>query len=449
MTTDASVATSAPIAGWRTGLTARHWRVLWGSYLGWIFDGYEAFALIVALPPALHTLLAPDQAPFAAIYAGLAIGITLLGWGIGGLAGGILADYFGRKRMMMLSIILYAGLTGLTAFSTSFTMLIAMRFLTGLAIGAEWSTGIALVAESWPDHARPKGLGLLQSGFGAGSFLAAFIWYILAQTQPLGDETWRLLFLVGALPAFCVFYLMRALDESERWISAVRERRWEAVEGEARTGSADGKRPFTLAILFRSAEARRRVWLTFLMSLATTTGWWAVSTWSPVYAEQLAKAQGEMAGVWGPRIALVYTLGGVIAYMSSGFVADWIGRRAYLLVTFAGSLLITWATYLWTGNLYVFAVLCFFNGVITLGLGFSWMAIYPVELFTATVRSTAASVVFNGARLVAWVFPIIAGTLVTKFGGITNAALIISSIYVLGLFVPFYLPETKGKPLPH
>ena len=75
------------------------------------------------------------------------------------------------------------------------------------------------------------------------------------------------------------------------------------------------------------------------MSLATTTGWWAVSTWSPVYAEQLAKAQGEMPGVWGPRIALVYTLGGVIAYMSSGFVADWIGRRAYLLVTFAGSLL--------------------------------------------------------------------------------------------------------------
>jgi MFS family permease len=131
MTTDASVAASVAPASWRADLTAQHWRVLWGSYLGWIFDGYEAFALIVALPPALHTLLAPEQAPFAAIYAGLAIGITLLGWGIGGLAGGILADYFGRKRMMMLSIILYAGLTGLTAFSTSLAMLIAMRFLTG------------------------------------------------------------------------------------------------------------------------------------------------------------------------------------------------------------------------------------------------------------------------------------------------------------------------------
>jgi MFS family permease len=449
MTTDVSIAAPASAAGWQSGLTAQHWRVLWGSYLGWIFDGYEAFALIVALPPALHSLLTPDQVPSTAIYAGLAIGITLLGWGIGGLAGGILADYFGRKRMMMLSILFYAGLTGLTAFSTSLTMLIAMRFLTGLAIGAEWSTGIALVAESWPDRARPKGLGFLQSGFGAGSFLAAIVWFVLSLTQPLGDETWRLIFLVGGLPGFCVFYLMHALEESEHWLTAVREKRWSAVEGESHVAAPDEKRPFTLATLFRSAEARRRVWLTFLMSLATTTGWWAVSTWAPVYAEQLAKAQGETAGVWGPRIALVYTLGGLLAYMSSGFVADWLGRRAYLLLTFAGSLVITWMTYLWTGNLYVFAVLAFLNGVITLGFGFSWMAIYPVELFTATVRSTAASVVFNGARLIAWVFPILAGTLVAKFGGITNAALIISSIYVLGLFVPWFLPETVGKPLPH
>ena len=449
MTTEASIAAPIPAVSWRTGLTAQHWRVLWGSYLGWIFDGYEAFALIVALPPALHSLLTPDQVPSTAIYAGLAIGITLLGWGIGGLAGGILADYFGRKRMMMLSILFYAGLTGLTAFSTSLAMLIAMRFLTGLAIGAEWSTGIALVAESWPNRARPKGLGFLQSGFGAGSFLAAIVWFVLSQTQPWGDETWRLIFLVGALPGFCVFYLMRALEESEHWLTAVRERRWSAVEGETHSAGPDEKRPFTLTTLFRSAEARRRVWLTFLLSLATTTGWWAVSTWSPVYAEQLAKAQGEMAGVWGPRIALVYTLGGLLAYMSSGFVADWLGRRAYLLLTFAGSLVITWATYLWTGNLYVFSLLAFLNGAITLGFGFSWMAIYPVELFTATVRSTAASVVFNGARLIAWVFPIIAGTLVANFGGITNAALIISSIYVLGLFVPWFLPETAGKPLPH
>jgi len=442
---------SARSAPWYAGLTAKHWRVLWGSYLGWIFDGYEAFALILALPPALNSLLPADQvASSGAIYAGLAIGITLLGWGIGGLAGGVIADYVGRKRTMVLAVFFYALLTGITAFSTSLTMLIVMRFLTGLAIGAEWSTGIALVAESWPDKARPKGLGLLQSAFGAGAVMASAIWYVLVIFEPLGSETWRLLFVIGALPGLCVFYLMRALEESERWLAAVREKRWEAVEGQSEHSRVgNGKRPFTITSLFRSPEARRRLWLTFLLSLATTTGWWAVSTWSPVYAEQLAAAQGEPAGVWGPRVALIYTLGGWIAYMSSGFVADALGRRKYLLLLFSGSLLITWATYLWTGDLWTFSALAFLNGVITLGFGFSWMAIYPVELFTSSVRSTAASVVFNGARLIAWVFPIIAGTLVANFGGITNAALIISSIYVLGLFVPWFLPETAGKPLPH
>ena len=448
---EVSPGTAAESAPWYAGLTAKHWRVLWGSYLGWIFDGYEAFALILALPPALNSLLTPEQVSSSgAIYAGLTIGITLLGWGIGGLAGGVLADYFGRKRTMVIAVFFYALLTGITAFSTSLTMLIAMRFLTGLAIGAEWSTGIALVAESWPDKARPKGLGLLQSAFGAGAVMAAVIWFFLNTYQPLGDETWRLLFVIGALPGLCVFYLMRALEESERWLTAVREKRWDAVEGQAEgAGAKSGKRPFTMTSLFRSPEARRRLWLTFLMSLATTTGWWAVSTWSPVYAEQLAAAQGEPAGVWGARVALVYTLGGWLAYMSSGFVADALGRRRYLLLLFAGSLLITWATYLWTGDLWTFSALAFLNGAITLGFGFSWMAIYPVELFTSSVRSTAASVVFNGARLIAWVFPIIAGTLVANFGGITNAALIISSIYVIGLFVPWFLPETVGKPLPH
>jgi MFS family permease len=445
---DAAAADSAP---WYSGLSRKHWRVLWGSYLGWIFDGYEAFALILALPPALNSLLPPeDVASSGAIYAGLAIGITLLGWGIGGLAGGVLADYFGRKRTMVLAVFFYALLTGITAFSTSLTMLIAMRFLTGLAIGAEWSTGIALVAESWPDKARPKGLGLLQSAFGAGAVMAAAIWFVLSAYQPLGSETWRLLFVIGALPGLCVFYLMNALEESERWLTALREKRWEAVEGVSEHAIASsGKRPFTMTSLFRSPEARRRLWLTFIMSLATTTGWWAVSTWTPVYAEQLAAAQGDPAGIWGPRVALIYTLGGWIAYMSSGFVADALGRRKYLVLLFVGSLLITWATYLWTGDLWTFSALAFFNGVITLGFGFSWMAIYPVELFTSSVRSTAASLVFNGARLIAWVFPILAGTLVANFGGITNAALIISSIYVLGLFVPWFLPETVGKPLPH
>jgi len=78
---------------WYTGLTATHWRVLAASFLGWIFDGYESYALFVALPFALRTLLRPEQLKSAPVWAGIAISTTLLGWGIGGLIGGTLADY--------------------------------------------------------------------------------------------------------------------------------------------------------------------------------------------------------------------------------------------------------------------------------------------------------------------------------------------------------------------
>ena len=179
MNTTRTLAPEQVAGRWYSGRTQRHWRILWGAYLGWIFDGYEAVALVYALGPALKTILTPEQAQTPAFYIGASIGITLLGWGIGGLLGGVAADYIGRKRMMMLSILGYALFTGLTAFAGSFFQLALLRFITGLAIGSEWSTGVALVAETWPNRARPKGCGFLQSGFGGGAVLAALVWLIL------------------------------------------------------------------------------------------------------------------------------------------------------------------------------------------------------------------------------------------------------------------------------
>jgi MFS family permease len=434
-------------APWYAGLTKRHWRILWGSYLGWIFDGYEAVALVYALRPALGSLLTSEQAQAPAFYVGAAIGITLLGWGIGGLMGGIAADYIGRKRMMMLSILGYALFTGLTAFAGSFAQLAILRFITGLAIGSEWSTGIALVAETWPNRARPKGCGFLQSGFGGGAVLAAIVWALLAAFDPLGQDSWRIMFALGALPAFVCLYLRRALEESEQWMQALREQRWAATTEDAGSTRPTRQRPFTLTEIFRERESRRRILLATLMSFATTVGWWAVSSWLPAYTEGLAKAAGEPANVWGPRMGIIYNVGAISAYLLSGFVADAVGRRAFLLVTYAGCIVTSLACYLWTGGLVPFMGLAFLNGFFTLGFAFSWMAIYLVELFTPAVRATAASVVFNGARLIAWIFPIIAGQIVTLSGGVA-AALIMSSVYGIGLIVPWFMPETTGKPLP-
>ncbi len=151
---------------------------------------------------------------------------------------------------------------------------------------------------------------------------------------------------------------------------------------------------------------------------------------------------------WGTRAALLYTAGAVVAYLLSGFLADAFGRRKYLFFTFLGCFVMTPVTYLWTQALPTLMVVSFVNGFFTLGCAYSWMAIYPVELFTSTVRATAASFIFNAARLIAWVFPLIAGLLISSFGGIPKAAMTLGCIYLLGLVVPWFVPETRGKPLP-
>jgi len=433
---------------WYAGLNPKHWRVLAASWLGWVFDGYEAYALFIVMPFVLKTMLTPEMLANKAIYAGIAIGITLLGWGIGGMVGGIMADYVGRKKMMVYSVFFYALFTGFTACANDFWVFCFLRFITGFAMGSEWSTGVALLAETWPNHARPKGAGFLQSGFGFGTLIAALTWFVLSQTMPLGQDTWRLVFVVGALPAFFCLYIRRAVDESEKWVQAIRAQRWaatESVDGEQK----QAKRPFTLTEIFREPESRKRTILAFMLSLTTTVGWWAISALLPEYAVQIAKAGGELnPAIWGLRAALLYTGGAVVAYLISGFLADAIGRRSFLFLTYLGSLITTVITYQLVHSIELLMVSAFINGFFTLGFAYSWMAIYPVELFTSSVRATAASFIFNAARLIAWVFPIIAGSIIKTFGSIPQAATCIGLIYLIGLVVPWFMPETRGKPLP-
>ena len=88
------------------------------------------------------------------------------------------------------------------------------------------------------------------------------------------------------------------------------------------------------------------------------------------------------------------------------------------------------------------------NGLFTMSWAYTWMTVYPAELFTSTVRCTAASFIFNGTRMVAWIFPIIAGSMIQRSGGIPRVAISLGTIYLLGLMVPWLVPETSGRPLP-
>src|ERR1700758_3826823 len=173
-----TLGTVAPSPWYRT-LTKAQWKALLASNLGWTFDGFEVFALILTVGAALHQLLDPSQYPLIPAYAGAVIAITVFGWGLGGLLGGILADYLGRKRSMTLTILAYSLLTGLSAFAWGWLSVAVLRFLVGLAIGSEWATGASITAELWPDKARGKGAGLMQCGLGMGFFTASLVWYFL------------------------------------------------------------------------------------------------------------------------------------------------------------------------------------------------------------------------------------------------------------------------------
>jgi len=215
---------AAPEHAQPQALTAASWRALIASFLGWMFDGYETYALILVAGVALRQLLLPDQLASIPIYIGGLLAVTLVGWATGGIIAGVLADYIGRKRMLMLSILWYALFTGLTAFAGSYTSLLILRFLTGLGLGAEWGPGTAILGESWPARSRGRAASVLQSAIGFGLLLASGVWLFVA---PLGPDAWRYMFLLGVLPALSVLWIRRSVRDPDLWI-AVSERRRQA-----------------------------------------------------------------------------------------------------------------------------------------------------------------------------------------------------------------------------
>jgi MFS family permease len=208
-----TLVTRAELAWYKT-LDRKQWNTLLAANLGWAFDGFENYALILTAGTALHDLLTPGQFPQIPFFIGTIIGINLLGWGVGGMLGGILADYIGRKRMMVLAIIAYSVMTGLSAFSVNWWTFALSRFLVGVAVGSEWATGSSMMAELWPDRARGKGAGLMQCGLGIGFFVASLAWLFIA---PLGAQSWRMMYLIGILPALLTLWIRRAIPESGLW----------------------------------------------------------------------------------------------------------------------------------------------------------------------------------------------------------------------------------------
>src|ERR1700726_3577322 len=432
---------------WYRTLNATQWKTLLASNLGWVFDGFETFALILTVGVALRQLLDPSEFTQIPTYAGAIIATTLVGWALGGMTAGILADYIGRKRTMILAILTYSIMTGLSAFAWDFTSFAAMRFLVGLAIGSEWVTGTSMTAEFWPDHARGRGAGLFQCGFGIGFFLASFVWLFVGASGP---GAWRTMYLIGVLPALLTLWIRRAIPESTLWEKANEQRR--AANQRKRGGYAaiaDDRAltRFTFLDLFASPAIRKRTTIAFLMATASAVGFWGISTWVPLYIGSVAASAGLSSPQWASFTGLTYNAGTIAGYVSLGFLADAFGRRPVTLAYFAFSLLATPVLFLWTHDLRLLVMVSAIVGFFGSGQ-LTWLSTWLPELYPTRMRATALGFIFNAPRLIAAGGTLMAGRLIVKFGGYGNAAMIVATIYLLGLAVGPFLPETRGKPLP-
>jgi MFS family permease len=432
---------------WYRSLSREQWRVLFASNLGWLFDGFEIYALFLTVGFALHQLL--DAAQYAEIprYAGYVLATTVFGWATGGVIGGIIADYIGRKRTMMLAILAYSLTTALSAFAWNWESFAVLRFLVGVGIGSEWVTGASLVSELWPDHARGKGGGLLQSGAGIGSFLASGVWLLIGG---LGPGAWRWMYLIGVLPALLVLWIRRGMPESARWEAASERRRTAQAQrrsGAALAGENVALTRFTVVDMFLDPSVRRRLVPAFLMMLSVTFGFWGVATFVPTYVGTVATKAGLSAPYYSAIAGLLGTGVAILGFISLGFLADAIGRKPTAMLWYAMCLVLTPVVYMWAQSMGALLVAVTVFGFFTGGI-WSWAPIWLPELFPTRIRGTAVAFCFNAPRWISCIGPLIAGTLIVSLGGYGPAATIVGSFFILGVVAAPFLPETNGTPLP-
>ncbi|HZS49438.1 MAG TPA: MFS transporter [Bryobacterales bacterium] len=426
------------IKPWYTGLTGYHWWVLSVASLGWLFDTMDQRIFVLSRGPALMSLLPAGTSPADITwYSGLATSIFMAGWAIGGFYLGIIGDRWGRARTMMLTILMYSLFTGLSALSRNWWDFIAYRFLTGLGVGGEFAAGVSLVAEVMPDHARAHALGILQALSTVGNITGSAISLVVL---PLG---WRWMFLVGIVPALLVVFVFRTMKEPEAWQKA---RASAQVGAQNRMGSAGD--------LFRDRRWRRNTFIGLSLAISGVVGLWGIGFWTPeLIRSALASAPAASRNWYASMGTLLQDVGAFFGIYGFTIITARVGRRKAFVAAFLIGLAATVMTFGWLRRpqdvFWMIPVLGFCNLSV-----FGGYSIYFPELYPTRLRSTGVGFCYNVGRIVAALGPFTLGGLTVVFAkaGFASpfraAAILLASIYLLGVFTMRYAPETMGKPLP-
>lgn len=414
------IATGAPSARglfgwWREAGPAAH-RALAAGTFGWMLDAFDVMLFALVLPAvSLDVGLTRAQ-------GGLLGSVMLVAAAAGGVISGRIADRFGRTRALMISVALYSVFTFLCGFANTLAQFVILRTFLGFGMGGVWSSGAALVSESWPSSSRGRALGFMQSGWAIG-YAAAVL--VAGFVQP--RYGWRAVFFVGILPAFFALWVQRSVKEPAIWTSR---------SATASTG---------FMTIFRSGIGGLTIVLT-LMNTCTLFAWWGFNLWLPSYLKSPPSQGGAgLTGATTTGYLFVMQAGMWVGYVTFGFISDRVGRKAaYISYLLAAALLL--GAYVTVRNPTLLLVLGPCVAFAATGY-FSGFGAVTAEIYPTAVRATAQGFTYNIGRLASAAAPYLVGTLADT-RGFGQALLVCSAAFIAAAVFWIWIPETKGRSLP-
>jgi MFS family permease len=402
---------------WLTSLNAKERSTLVATFAGWMLDGLDVMVYSFVLP-SLIALWHISKGQAGALNSS-----TLVLSAVGGWLAGLIADKFGRVRVLQLTIVWFALFTFLSGFANNFTTLFILRGFQGLGFGGEWAVGSVLVGETIRTKWRGRAVGVTQGGWAVGWAMAAVFYAIFSNYLP-AHLAWRAMFWLGLAPALLAIWIRSHVSESDVY----------ATHKITKPKSSNSLAIFSPALL-------RTTLFASIVALGAQGGYYSINTWLPLYLNSRGLNVTHTTGY-----LMVVIAGSFTGYITSAHFADWLGRR-WTLAIFAIGALITVLSYASfpisnTATLLLGFPLGFFPSG-----SFSPMGAFFTELFPTAMRGSGQGFCYNLGRGVGALFPALVGSWSAHFGMVRAIAIFAAGAYLLMVLSLFLLPETQNVEL--